>query len=84
MRGRKQFRQWRTARGRQMMLVMSIATLSGCGSTGVSETERTICRELRMDLPSYSEQDTEETLGSGARFLDVFGAVCPVPTNPAR
>jgi hypothetical protein len=60
-----------------MMLVTSLAALSGCGTMGGSETERTICRELRMDLPTYSSQDSEETLASGARFLDVFAAVCP-------
>jgi hypothetical protein len=59
------------------MLVTSIAMLSGCASTGVSETDRTICRELRMDLPSFSTRDTPETLAEAARFLDVFEAVCP-------
>jgi hypothetical protein len=59
------------------MLVTSIAALSGCASTGVSETERTICRELRMDLPSFSTNDTAQTMAEAARFLDVFEAVCP-------
>jgi hypothetical protein len=35
-----------------------------------------ICRELERDLPTYSKKDTPETLESGARFLDVFYAVC--------
>jgi hypothetical protein len=43
---------------------------------GGSVTEGTICRELRRDLPTYSKDDTPETLASGAQFLDVFGAVC--------
>jgi hypothetical protein len=80
MNGRKHFRQRQTARGRQMMLVMSMATLSGCAATGVSgPTEQTVCRELRADLPSFSSRDTPETLAGGARFMDVFEAVCPRP-----
>jgi hypothetical protein len=59
------------------MLVTSIAMLSGCASTGVSETEQAICRELRMDLPSFSTDDTAQTIAEAARFLDVFEAVCP-------
>jgi hypothetical protein len=80
MRGRKAFRMQRTARGRQMMLVTSIAMLSGCASTGGSgPIEQALCRELRADLPTYSARDTEATLAAGARFLDVFEAVCPAP-----
>ena len=41
-----------------------------------SETLRTVCRELDRDLPSYSVKDTPATLESGARFVDVFNAVC--------
>ena len=77
MRGRKQLRQRQIGRARQMMLVTSIAALSGCVVTGgYEQTERTICRELRMDLPTYSKLDTALTLDAGARFLDVFDAVC--------
>ena len=50
--------------------------LSGCGVTAISETERSICRELARDLPTYSREDTAETIAAGARFLDVFHAVC--------
>ena len=56
--------------------MMAALLLSGCMTTGNSETERSICRELRRDLPTYSTRDTEETLRSGADFLDVFKAVC--------
>lgn len=28
------------------------------------------------DLPTYSQSDTPETLETGARFMDVFDAVC--------
>lgn len=51
--------------------------LSGCLRADTSETERTLCRELRRDMPNYSRTDTAETLESGARFIDVFNAVCP-------
>jgi hypothetical protein len=53
-----------------------VMLLTACASTGGSETERTICRELRADLPTYSRRDTPETLESGARFVGTFEAVC--------
>ena len=61
------------------LLALLLATqLSGCQNTGgYVQTERSICRELARDLPSYSTKDTPETLESGARFIDVFNAVCP-------
>ena len=75
MRDQRKSRRWQIARGRLMMLAM-LTALSGCGLMGISETERTICRELRSDLPSYSASDTQETLAAGARFIGVFNAVC--------
>lgn len=51
--------------------------LSGCIKPDASETERTMCRELWRDLPTYSRTDTAETLQSGARFVDVFRGICP-------
>jgi hypothetical protein len=62
-----------------IMLALLLATqLSGCQNTGgYVQTERSICRELARDLPTYSTKDTPETLKSGARFIDVFNAVCP-------
>lgn len=51
--------------------------LSACVKPDASATERTICRELRADLPTWSSRDTPETLASGARFVAVFEAVCP-------
>lgn len=60
-------------------LILTIGLLlTGCETTipAVSETEATLCRELRADLPTYSRQDTTETLEAGLRFLDVFAAVC--------
>lgn len=58
------------------LTVITSLLLIGCSATGGYETQRTICRELSVDLPSYSVKDTPETLESGARFLDVFYAVC--------
>jgi len=50
---------------------------SGCANmTALSETERTICRELRRDLPTSSTQDTERPKAENADFRDVFQAVC--------
>lgn len=64
----------------RMLLVVSLMTLSsGCTKPVVSGTERTACRELRADLPTWSRRDTAETLASGARFIAVFDAVCPPP-----
>jgi hypothetical protein len=57
-------------------LMMAAILLSGCATPGGSETERTICRELRLSLPSWSSRDTPETLAAGARFIAVFEAVC--------
>lgn len=61
--------------------VLSLLTiLSACSekpAASATDTSRTICRELRADLPSWSRNDTAETLASGARFVTVFNAVCP-------
>jgi hypothetical protein len=46
-------------------------------ASGTTETERTICRELARDLPTYSTRDTDATKEAGVRFLTVFRAVCP-------
>lgn len=52
--------------------------LAGCADPAsfATETERAICRELRRDLPTYSEADTAATLAAGARFVEVFEGVC--------
>jgi len=60
-------------------LAAMLMTLNACtvpGASGITETERAICRELARDLPTYSRADTPETLASGARFVAVFEAVC--------
>lgn len=62
--------------GRVGLMMAGLALLTGCGLVGTSATEATICRELRADLPSWSQRDTPETLASGARFVAVFDAVC--------
>lgn len=68
-----------------MLPVLSLLTiLSGCSekpAASATDTGRTICRELRADLPSWSRRDTAETLASGARFMTVFGAICPEVTK---
>jgi hypothetical protein len=58
------------------LALLTVILLNGCASTTGSETSDTICRELARDLPTYSTRDTQETLESGARFIDVFHAVC--------
>lgn len=57
-------------------MVTMFLLLSACAVPTGSETSRTICRELERDLPTYSVKDTPETLEAGARFIDVFNAVC--------
>ena len=59
----------------------TLLLLNGCGSLKGSETSRTICRELERDLPTYSVKDTPATLESGAKFIELFTAVCGV-ANP--
>lgn len=58
------------------LIVLTSLLTTGCMKVGGSETEATICRELRRDLPTYSRADTEQTKREGADFLDTFGAVC--------
>ncbi|RWR06002.1 hypothetical protein [Paenirhodobacter populi] len=68
--------------GRGPMLLALILTplilSTGCAPEAISgtDTSRTICRELRRDLPTYSRSDTPETLASGARFVTSFNAIC--------
>ena len=59
------------------LMVITLPLLNGCAGTSALETSRTVCRELARDLPTYSTQDTPETLESGARFIDIYNAVCP-------
>ena len=59
-----------------LMMLATLTLLSGCNGAAGSATSDAICRELRLDLPTYSRRDTPDTLASGARFLDVFDAGC--------
>lgn len=61
------------------MMVIPVLLMTGCATKGGlgTETEETICRELRRKLPSFSSRDTEQTKEEGDRFLTVFEAVCP-------
>lgn len=56
-------------------MVMLAMLMTGCASTGTSETE-SACDAMRPYLPTWSSQDTEQSKNEGARFLDVFKAVC--------
>jgi hypothetical protein len=62
--------------GRGALTMLALTLLTACAMPGASETERTICRELRADLPTWSQRDTPETLAAGARFIEVFEGVC--------
>ena len=64
-------------RGRPVNVIVAVMLLSACDPMGGSETERTLCGELRTDLPSWSSADSEQSQAEGADFLDVFAAVCP-------
>ena len=61
--------------------MITVLLLNGCALSRDSETSRTICRELERDLPTYSVKDTPATLESGAKFIDLFNAICGV-ANP--
>lgn len=74
---------------RAVLLTLSLTLLSGCGALAafgtepepvpaVTESERTLCRELRADLPSWSAEDTPTSLEEGARFIEVFEGLCPI------
>ena len=60
------------------LTVTLVLLTSACGpvATSATETERTICRELREALPTWSSQDTLQSREEGDRFLTVFEAVC--------
>jgi len=60
-------------------LAMTALLTSGCATTAPSaatETERALCHELRMALPSWSVEDTAQSREEGADFLDVFEVLC--------
>ena len=59
-------------------MLMIVPLTTACAKKGGlgTETEDTICRELRRELPSYSSKDTTQTKEDGDRFLTVFNAVC--------
>lgn len=58
------------------MMVIPVLLTTGCASVAGSETERTICRELRRELPTLSSKDTQRTKEEADRFFEVFEAVC--------
>lgn len=74
-RARMMFASVQTKRASALMLIAGVS-MTGCASTGGSETERAICRELRLSLPTWSSADTVQSRTEAAEFLDVFEAVC--------
>lgn len=74
MREHVRLRMRQTGRVGLMMLALTLS--GGCAMQAGSETERSICRELRADLPTWSRYDTPESLAQGARFVTVFEGVC--------
>jgi hypothetical protein len=67
-------------KGRQRSLAMiAPLLLMGCATTELSgeATLRSHYVELWNARPTYSEEDTDETLRSGAVFYDVFVSLCP-------
>lgn len=58
------------------LLSLTAMLTSSCGISGGSATSQAICDELRVDLPSYSSRDTDQSKAEGLRFLRTFDAVC--------
>ncbi len=50
------------------------AALSGCSAAPAPA--RAVCDALRPALPTWSRADSEKSKIEGARFLDVWEAVC--------
>ena len=55
-------------------IALMAGLLAGCSAAG--PVPDATCDALDPYLPTWSADDTEETLASGARFLDVYVAVC--------
>ncbi len=52
------------------------AALSGCAAAPAPAPARAVCDALRPALPTWSRADSERSKIEGARFLDVWEAVC--------
>ena len=61
---------------RVWLMLLLLTLMPGCAATGHSATEKSLCSELRADLPSYSRRDTDQTKAEGVRFLATFHAIC--------
>lgn len=57
-----------------LCLVMLMSSCANAENSGI-ET-KTACKELGVDLPSASKQDTQQTKEEIARYLKTFEAVC--------
>lgn len=58
-----------------------VLLMSACGPRVSYETQtrKVGCEALHEVLPTYSQDDTTETLESGDAFLTRFFVVCPPP-----
>ncbi len=63
---------------RLMVMAAVLLTLTAC-TPPVHTPADAICDGLRPALPTWSRQDTERSKIEGARFLDVWHAVCEPP-----
>jgi len=59
-------------------MFLALTLMSGCGLQGIyaTETERTLCRELRSALPTWSVNDTQQSRDEGSLFIAVFNGLC--------
>lgn len=61
------------------LAIFALAFLPGCfggGSQVVAPPDSAVCDSLEPHLPTWSENDTDESVEQGAAFLSVFSAVC--------
>ena len=55
----------------------SVLAMTACATTGGSESEETVCREIRAELWNMDPSATEADKIAYADLLDVFKSVCP-------
>ena len=56
--------------------IIALAFLPGCFGGPVAPPESAVCDALEPHLPTWSREDTDESVREGAAFLSVFEAVC--------
>lgn len=68
---------------KKILILLIVISVTGCGKERESENQKErienwyLCYELKRALPTWSEDDTEESLRSAENFLSVFDIVCP-------